>query len=103
VLRGRERSLGNTTADYLPHKEGDDLFPIELKIGDLFKVNSSCRIIRVEVSTKSGSETYEFGGYTPEPGSSERAAIMAASRAAQRTSVRFKVEYYPSSDGTIRL
>ena len=43
-------------------KTGDDLFPFELKIGDRFDVNSSCRIVRVEVSSNNGSSTYEFGG-----------------------------------------
>jgi hypothetical protein len=43
-------------------KEVDDLLPREIKIGDQFTMHSSCRIIRVEISAKQGSESYEFGG-----------------------------------------
>jgi hypothetical protein len=43
-------------------KEVDDLLPREIKIGDQFTMHSSCRIIRVEIGAKQGSQSYEFGG-----------------------------------------
>jgi hypothetical protein len=43
-------------------KEVDDLLPWELKIGDQFTMHSSCRVIRVEIGAKQGSQGYEFGG-----------------------------------------
>jgi hypothetical protein len=46
----------------LPNKEASELLPYELKVGDQFRLNSSCQLIRVEISTKDGSATYEFGG-----------------------------------------
>lgn len=37
-------------------------FPAELNIGERSLVSSNCRIIRVEVNSNAGSESYEFGG-----------------------------------------
>jgi hypothetical protein len=37
-------------------------FPIELKVGERSLMSSNCRIIRVEVNSNRGSESYEFGG-----------------------------------------
>jgi hypothetical protein len=46
----------------LPNKEASELLPYELKVGDQFRLNGSCRLIRVEIRTTSGSGTFEFGG-----------------------------------------
>jgi hypothetical protein len=46
----------------MPNKEANELLPFELKVGDHFQLNSSCRLIRVEIGTNDGSATYEFGG-----------------------------------------
>jgi hypothetical protein len=37
-------------------------FPTELNVGERSLMSSNCRIIRVEVNSNKGSESYEFGG-----------------------------------------
>jgi hypothetical protein len=36
--------------------------PDQLKVGDRYDLFSNCRIVRVEIDAKEGSESYEFGG-----------------------------------------
>jgi hypothetical protein len=36
--------------------------PAQLNVGDRQLVSSNCRIVRVEIDAKEGSESYEFGG-----------------------------------------
>jgi hypothetical protein len=40
--------------------QGDEFKPVSLKIGDKLTLISSCRIIRVNVETDTGSGTYSF-------------------------------------------